>query len=83
MSVRIIADDSKYRSCRYAYALFISPEAIAKVIKNKTVVLYANEAPLPSATSVSIFGAPCTKLLKPLVKNRLLISMTESASSIS
>ena len=83
MSVRIIAADSKYRSCRRACAPAASPRCTAAVIAKSATVLYANETPEPSATSVSMFGAPCRSPRRPLVKNFLLISMTIAASSSS
>ncbi|OQC73796.1 MAG: hypothetical protein BWX45_00287 [Deltaproteobacteria bacterium ADurb.Bin002] len=58
ISVRIIAADSKYRSCRYSCASCNMPESMAPVIRKRTTTLYTTDAPLPSATSVSIFGAP-------------------------
>ena len=54
----------------------------APVIENNAYVLYAKDAPDPSATSVSIFGALCSKLVKPLIKNFWLMTMTRIVRSI-
>ena len=42
---------------------------------NKAARLYANDAPEPRATRVSIFGALWMSPLKPLMKNFLFITM--------
>ena len=64
MSARIIAADSKYSSCSQCAG------SAACVMAKSAVVLYTKAAPLPSATSVSMFGAPWIRPRKPLVKNR-------------
>ena len=44
-------------------------------------LLYTNAAVAPRATSASMFGARCTRLLKPLMKNLWFITMTMTVSS--
>ena len=51
-------------------------------ILNSTARLQPKETAEPIATSVSIFGAPCSREPKPLVKNFLFIHITTRASSI-
>ena len=58
------------------------PLTTASVIRKSAAVLYINDAPEPSATSVSIFGAPCMSPLSPLMKNLLLMSIMMAASII-
>ena len=58
-SVMTTAADSKYRSCTRAGSLRM---------KNSMTVLYKNEQPLPSATSVSMLGLRENSALTPPVK---------------
>ena len=83
MRVTIMAADSKYKSCISAWACSPSPFCTARVMAKRVTVLYAKDTPEPRATSVSMLGAPCTRPLKPLVKNFWLMSMTITASSSS
>ena len=46
------------------------------------MTLHTNDAIEPSATSVSMFGARCHKLLKPLIKNFWLMTITIAAKII-
>ena len=48
---------------------------------NRAKVLYPKAAAAPSATSVSMFGARCHRLLNPLMKNFWLMTMTMTVSS--
>ena len=57
-----------------------SPSTVARVIANSTKTLHANEAVAPSETSVSMFGARCSRLLNPLMKNRWLMTMISPVS---
>ena len=45
------------------------PSTWARVIAKSMIVEYIKAALDPIAISVSIFGAPCARLLNPLVKN--------------
>ena len=65
----------------YRIAASAPPSTCARVIANSITVLYTNPAAEPIAISVSMLGAPCIRLVKPLVKNFLLISITTAASS--
>ena len=56
------------------------PWSCASVIANSAAVLYPNAAEAPSATRVSMFGAPLTSDLKPLIKNLWFITMTAAVS---
>ena len=69
IKVRIIAADSKYMSCRQCIAISASPTPYAPPMRNITAALYTKAAALPSATSVSIFGARCISPVKPFTKN--------------
>ena len=62
--------------------MFSSPFVIIPHILKKTKVLQPKAAEEPRATSVSMFGAPCSTDLKPLVKNRLLMIITIAARII-
>ena len=52
-----------------------SPLSCADVIAYSAYTLYTYEAAEPKATSVSILGAPCAALLKPLMKNLWFITI--------
>ena len=82
ISVTIIAAASKYRPRWPAMTASILPSAISRVIWNRISVLHPNETAEPIATSVSMFGARCARLLNPLIKNFLLMIMTIAASII-
>ena len=58
------------------------PSAWARVMASSTYTLHRKETPEPRATSVSMFGAPCRTLLKPLIKNFWLMTMMIAARSI-
>ena len=66
----------------YFMTASLFPSTWALVIASSMIVEYTNAAPEPIAISVSIFGAPWNRLLKPLMKNFWLITMTMPASSI-
>ena len=59
----------------------MSPRTCAPVIANSAYALYANAAVAPRATSVSMFGARCHRLLNPLMKNFWLMTMMMTVSS--
>ena len=58
----------------------ISPFTCAAVMAKSAYTLYPNDAAEPSATSVSIFGAPWIKPLKPLIKNFWFMTITATVS---
>ena len=57
------------------------PLTTASVIMNSAYTLHTKDAAEPSATSVSMLGARCHRLLKPETKNFWLITITMAASS--
>ena len=59
----------------------ILPSTCALVIAKRTYTLHKKDAIDPIATSVSMFGDLCHRLLKPLIKNFWLITMTIPARS--
>ena len=65
----------------YVITPFMSPLTCASVMAKSAYVLYTNAALAPRATSVSIFGARCHKLLNPLMKKRWLMTMMTTVSS--
>ena len=60
----------------------ISPRICASVMAKSAYVLYTKDAPDPSATRVSIFGALWIRPLNPLMKNFWLITITAIVRSI-
>ena len=62
--------------------MLLVPVVRRYVILKKTYRDQPNETLEPIATSVSMFGAPCARDLKPDTKKSLLISITTIARSI-
>ena len=60
----------------------LSPAGMLLAIWNRTNRLQRKETEDPMATRVSMFGAPCRREPKPLVKNFLFMHITTRASSI-
>jgi hypothetical protein len=56
----------------------VAPAAWAPVMANRAYTLQRKDADAPSATSVSILGAPWARLLKPLMKNFWFMTITPS-----
>ena len=83
ISAGIMAADSKYSWPWYRSisAMLSAPPVTMPHISKKTKVLQAKDTEEPRATSVSMLGARCIRLPKPLVKNLWLMIITAAASS--